>query len=533
MKLIKYFSILAIIALLSACYDDKGNYNYVDINEVEISGIEEKFEVDRFDIISISPSLQGSLAKNDESSYTYEWYLDKTLIAETRDLNFEVTSSIGSYTLKLVVTDTSTGTKAFNTSTVVVNSASSSDGILVVSNQNGFADLSYLRLDKEGAQFSAMFYNKNYDEPLATNVKKVYQTFADGYPNYAKLYGGQGIKILSDEGVQLISNITLEKNGAYDANFFLKYGSLYPVPDYSNYKPEYIYSIVYQWRLNPYGSMMTNEDVWVIANGGIYQVSYSRTASPSISKTNFRGGSLNAQFSPMILETGRTPTPIAGKNLHAGWTRTYTQVMFDENTGGFYSYYTGINRVDDKTSFPGYRAIWGEDTYQSGFDFVVLENGSTHKFCTFNMNASPVSISSVDAPVALSKSHFCMLRNSPYVYFNDEKGVYRYNVLNVASGIPASSNDCFLTLSDLGYGSDAKITDIVLHRAEKKMLIAVSKYGSDTEGNSDDLKGDIVEISLDGTNFEIVNKWQGVCGAEAKVIYKYRTFARNDEYIVD
>lgn len=520
---------------MSACYDDKGNYDYCDINEVAIGGIEQQIELDRFDHLVVKPSLDGSLYKGDESHYAYEWYLGRTLIAETRDLDYEVNNNIGSYMLKYVVTDTDNGTKSFQTATVIVNSSSSSDGILVVSNQHGLADMSYLRLDKEGASFSSMFYNKNNEEPLATNVRQIKQTFGDGYPNYAKIYGGQGIKIISDDGLQLINNITLEKNKKYDADFFLEYGSLYPIPDYSHYKPAYVNSIVSQWRLNPYGSMMTNESVWVISeDGSYYDIEYSRTSAPRISISNFKGDNDDVKFSPMIFESGRKPTPIAGKNLHAGWSPSYTEIVFDENSAAFYYLdYTDMYRIDDSRSFPGYKAVWGEDTYQFNFDFAVITNGTNSKFVTFNIDDDPIKLSDVEAPVVTENSHYFMLRNTPYVYFNDSKGVYRYNVLNVGSGIAPSDGDCFLKLSDLGYGNDAAITDICLHRAEKKMLIAVSKYGSDKEGNSEDLKGDVVEIDLDGTSFNIINKWQGVCGADAKLIYKYRTFARNDEYIVD
>ena len=72
-----------------------------------------------------------------------------------------------------------------------------------------------------------------------------------------------------------------------------------------------------------------------------------------------------------------------------------------------------------------------------------------------------------------------------------------------------------------------------MHRNEKKMLLAVSKYGNDTEGNSDELKTDIVEISLEGSTPTLLNKYPSVAGASPLVIYKYRTFARNDERMVD
>lgn len=72
-----------------------------------------------------------------------------------------------------------------------------------------------------------------------------------------------------------------------------------------------------------------------------------------------------------------------------------------------------------------------------------------------------------------------------------------------------------------------------MHRSEKKMLLAVSRYGDDTEGNGDELKTDILEISLEGSKPTLLHKYEAVAGASPLVIYKYRTFARNDQKEVD
>ena len=165
----------------------------------------------------------------------------------------------------------------------------------------------------------------------------------------------------------------------------------------------------------------------------------------------------------------------------------------------------------------------------------LLTNGNNIKFATFDLSTvfSGTSVYDVDAPIATEKSRFFMLRNLPYVYFNTESGIYKYNILNVQSQIAPSEADRICTLSDFGYDSSAKIADICMHRNEKKMLLAVSRYGDDKEGNSEELKTDIVEISLENGTPTLLNKHQAVAGASPLVIYKYRTFARNDEKIVD
>jgi len=540
MKIANYIIGVCFLGALTSCYEDKGNYDYQAINEVVIEGVPATQEIDRLETLTITPQLEGTLYGNDESGYEYEWQLNKQIISTEKNLNYEVTDATGSYTLRFSVIDKENHTKSFAVSTLVVNSSTSSDGILVVSNRNGVADLSYLRLDKENASFSSMFYNKSHDEVLGHNPKQLYQSFVDGCKTFVNNFGGKGIKLVCDEGLLNVSNMTLEKNGMIDKNYFLDYGPLYPVPDYSQYKPVYINSFVSQWRKSPYGSVFNNESLYIISeDGAIYRVYFYRGSDPEIDSANFKSdGTTTYKFSPMMSPTGRTPTADRGLNLNAGWTSTYKQFVFDELSGKFYQFYSeSLTEVDcNHKSFPGYKAFYGEDTYQVNLCFAAIANGTKVKLVSFdlaNLDDDSAVVNDVDASLVNEKSRFFMLRNVPYVYFNNETGIYKYNVLNVQSQVAPNEGDRICSLSDLGYGSDAKIADICMHRGEKKMLVAVSRYGNDAEGNTDELKTDIVEISLEGATPTVLNKYVSVAGASPLVIYKYRTFARNDERVVD
>lgn len=534
MKTIKYLLGLLLLATLSACYEDKGNYDYHEIDEVAVKGIPESVEIDRFSKLEINPDISGSIFGNDTSKYTYEWKIADKVISTRKDLDYEVGVAQGSYTLLFTITEKDTKVKTFVTTKLIVNYSTSSDGILVVSSKDGKADLSYLRLDIPNAKFMTMFYNKNHDESLGTHPRQLHQTFVDGAFAYVRRYGGYGIKLICDEGLVQLSNVTLDYMGKIDKNFFLSYGELYPVPDYSSYTPEYMNNIVFQWRRTPYGSIMNDEYLYVIAGGGIYVISYERAKKPEVFYSNYVGGEgQKCKFSPMMFVTGRKPTPNKGKNLNAGWTTTDMECVFDENQGVFYTFSSGeLTAVDPDVSFPGYKAFYGEDTYQMGFCFAAMEKEGKVRFATFNTE-SQNHIASVDAMEASPSSRFFMLRNSPYVYFNTTKGIYKYNILNVASGIAPNTSDRIISLEELGYSKEAVISDICLHRNEKKMVIAVSRYGDDTQGKGDELKGDIVEVSLEGAKPKVLNKYTGVCGVKPLVIYKYRTFGRNDEYLVD
>lgn len=70
--------LLTVCGLGISCYDDKGNYNYEDINEVKIGGIWLDRAYDKFaflDTLEIYPTIEGTFYKDDLSHYSYEWKL--------------------------------------------------------------------------------------------------------------------------------------------------------------------------------------------------------------------------------------------------------------------------------------------------------------------------------------------------------------------------------------------------------------------------------------------------------------------------
>lgn len=117
--------------LLSACYDDKGNYDYTDLAEVRIDttgcGIQESYVVSRYDQLSVSPKVYYNgkeVTDGSDAPLTYLWtiypsatglgvtYFTDTL-ATTRELSTEMTTVAGSYNLRLTVTNTENNIKYY------------------------------------------------------------------------------------------------------------------------------------------------------------------------------------------------------------------------------------------------------------------------------------------------------------------------------------------------------------------------------------------------------------------------------------
>jgi len=145
--LVLFTSVLAI-----SCLEDEGNYNYSEINEVKIEGLEEEYTVVRFDNFNIVPQLTNTL-ENNSADYSYKWQavnpndLDNKLIdlSEERDLQEFIQLVPGNYTIFYTVKDFSTEIEfQYSFKLEVVNSIY--EGWLVLNDINGGSRLDMISL---------------------------------------------------------------------------------------------------------------------------------------------------------------------------------------------------------------------------------------------------------------------------------------------------------------------------------------------------------------------------------------------------
>ena len=91
----KVYILLAVMSLMiSGCTEDKGNYDYVPVNEVTFDNINEEYSVlINFTVLDIDPVLKMSEGVNpDADRFKYEWVCvapngEKHLLATTRAIN--------------------------------------------------------------------------------------------------------------------------------------------------------------------------------------------------------------------------------------------------------------------------------------------------------------------------------------------------------------------------------------------------------------------------------------------------------------
>lgn len=153
-KNIKIQFFLSLLLVLNySCTEDEGNYDYNEINEIAVTGIEETYTAYSGEYFKIAPNLNPTIDDgNNPDRYTYEWTAlnlsklladptAKTLIATTKDLDGILKLPSGKYTIYYFVKDKVTGV-TWQQEPFTLNVVSSIyEGWLVVGNVDGKARL--------------------------------------------------------------------------------------------------------------------------------------------------------------------------------------------------------------------------------------------------------------------------------------------------------------------------------------------------------------------------------------------------------
>lgn len=172
-KIIYYLAI--IILVVASCTEDKGTYDYVDLNEVQISDVTDAYVALSEAPFSIYPTIDQKLTP-DESVLHYLWYafVSGTQLYSADTLSYEKDLELESlmldpkmYELVFRVTDTSTGIYYDTRSSLTVKGFP--DGLQVLSDNAGAAQVSILRGTEEGISDFEAYKAKNNNESAGSN----------------------------------------------------------------------------------------------------------------------------------------------------------------------------------------------------------------------------------------------------------------------------------------------------------------------------------------------------------------------------
>lgn len=225
------------------CYDDKGNYDYIDLPEINIDTtglniVDEKLAY-QFEVLKLDPTINYP---GDKGVLKYEWKLypqkpqkpdnqtnyDSVEILSTEPVFNEIIYDVpGNYYMTLAVHDTKYDVKTYWTCKVKVESALSS-GLCVLDEKEGINDIHLIKdkrllpaLDADLQGVTYNIYTKvNTDRPL-NNAQFL------GFKSSIPWGGENSFYVFEEDGGCSLMNTTYEVGTEYDNLFTVSFGLKY------------------------------------------------------------------------------------------------------------------------------------------------------------------------------------------------------------------------------------------------------------------------------------------------------------------
>ncbi|MGJ1420275.1 PKD-like family lipoprotein [Sphingobacterium spiritivorum] len=170
LKNTRYIIILFVLSAFVSCKKDLGNYDYKEINDLTIEGIDSDYRITVGQNIKIEPKLTFTQDPDfKEEDYSYEWISfnlalpqneQRKLVAETRILNMPFPFGIGNYSLFYKVTEKSSGISWQKTFSLKVE-GSFKGGWAFLSEVNNQSQLDFFEYNYETNSYPKEFRNFN------------------------------------------------------------------------------------------------------------------------------------------------------------------------------------------------------------------------------------------------------------------------------------------------------------------------------------------------------------------------------------
>ncbi|MDR1719369.1 MAG: hypothetical protein LBR67_04515 [Dysgonamonadaceae bacterium] len=201
---IKTVLLVAIAASLATCYDDKGSYDYHDINEGTVSGLDSSYTVIyKADTLHITPQWTFTQDNGDPDRYRYEWTLtpakndtslSKHIIGASHDLAYFPDAKPGDYNLWTKATDKETGVQWMGKSVPFSIRTQFGLGMMVMGEDaEGYADIEMISVSSDTVILRKLLRNSGLP-PLRNPIRVYYsgkQSLAS-FDIYAELWAMTG-----------------------------------------------------------------------------------------------------------------------------------------------------------------------------------------------------------------------------------------------------------------------------------------------------------------------------------------------------
>jgi hypothetical protein len=211
MKRLSIIILTACVTFLSACYKDKGNYDYHDINEIKISGLAASYAYVLGTTLHIEPTIQMSQKDVDPSGLDYYWILTKgetniiDTIGRSPVLDARMNVKTDEYMIWLRVVDKATGVTYKAVTKVTVSTLFSIGMLLIGTDNNGNAEAEMISMVKDTIIFRNILSNSGLPT-LRDPVSFMLFGGKDTNSNVARLW------VMTKSGSYYLDRLTMSGN---------------------------------------------------------------------------------------------------------------------------------------------------------------------------------------------------------------------------------------------------------------------------------------------------------------------------------
>ena len=547
MKSYRIFLLLLLFWGEMSCYDDLGNYTYHDINELTIDSVASFYTVDQFDTLEIHPVFTGTQYA-DTDRFSYIWEIDGDTVSSQAYLRYKVLDSPGEKYCRFIVIDKETGVKEYNYFYTTVVNAVAVDGIVLLGDYQGHAELSFKRLDRLDENFQVNIFNEMNKGYLGTVPQSMTQVYSFELTEETDLYG---LHILADNEMKRVSYRSLLQDNSYPVYNATYFKSLIPpnpnAPDFGsfsqisatrsdmlNYSGDFMGLFskkVNHYFINDGKYFMTMQSA---INGGVYVCSY------------LRGSESGGRLSPVFFTVSKTKIGNFSSFFYdIGYATSDYMILFDETNHKFvYGSYSGLSNFKEITEFrdkdfSGWWPIFGSPTRNINNPFVILTDGSGYRCLMLRapQNSNEYKegqaegikfaiLGDFEIPAGQMDAFsdfYCYITDENF-YFTKDNVLYAANLQSMLNGSWSIKPVC--KLSDFGYNEKARINCFDFTRSGKYVALGISRDGKRKGETSADLNGDVLLLQIDKTSNAVAfyKKFEQAGGTPTDIIFKYLTY---------
>ncbi len=517
-------SMMLAAATLTSCYEDKGNYDYTEVETITGTGLPESMSVvQKADYIELSPSFNSDLNGNIDNNPNYEyscvlWKSGGTFPdTQTRqkeidndhakDVKYFADLSEGNYVIQYMVTNKQTGVTTNFKVPVQVTSSTYEGWMVLCDDKDGYArmDMVSVLSDTRREVIHDILGTK------APKLKGARSMMMNARPrNYAS---GDDLWFCTDDGSWSLNQSTLQA--------------------------------LYDMTVSEF--MVTPQDEKVVATDGLY-MGY-RLCVTDKGNLYAKSNSSGAVFEDPINTFSTNGTldfhaaPFIGVFVgRSGYDYYYNQnvLFYDIDHKQFLSWdgsYYGNHNVCSKMDDPENKLF----SYQTGKDLIAMVNtafsGSTtysvmqddaKNRYVYGINVTGGQITQslyepVTAPGFSNATSFAFHSQYPYMFYNDGDKVYTYHLMNHTSnvGITLPGEEVTMVKFNLFLhapnASTFNKTDEFM--AQQYQLIVGSYKKDNTDGDSGVLR--FYKFDQETGSLTLVNQYEGFAKIK-DVMYRER-----------